>query len=217
MADEAVRTQAEKVDLDNLSDSMVAERIEINPDANPMEAPPPPDDGVYRVKLTGGNDWEQAETRPNKTSGESTTYYKTQFRAQIIAEGTKNNNKILFGRENTLTFDGKNVLAYILLQIKGGSKNEQARAFVAGLDTPLKLARAFQQTLAGEPIIKVSSKWRASYKSEVNGETKYLTAKSGQNNFPRNPDGTFQHVITVPNVGDVKANAEIQDYFPDSN
>lgn len=217
MAEEATVQQAEKVDLDSLNDSMVAEKIEINPDANPMEAPPPPDDGVYRVKLTGANEWEQSETRPNKRSGESTTFYKTQFRAQILAEGTKNNNKILFGRENTLTFDGKNVMAYILLQVYGGSKNEQARNFVAGLDTPLKLAKAFQQTLAGEPIIKVSSKWVARYKTGTGEETKYLTAKSGQKNFPKNPDGTYAHVIQVAGVGDVKANAEIQDYFPDSN
>jgi hypothetical protein len=206
--------QSYKVDLDSLDSSMVAEEIELNPDANPMEGPPPIDDGVHRVKLYLSPDWEQKETKPNK-AGEKRTYFATKFSAGVVSEDS-NNNRRVFERVNTLVFDGKNPMAYIILQILGGAKNAQARAFVESLTTPLALAKAFREALAGEPIIKVSTKWVAQYNDGTPEAPKYKTALSGQKNFPKVPGSDrYNHVINIKGTGEVAAQAKIQDYFPD--
>lgn len=213
--EEAVQTaQATKVDLDTLDSSLVEETVSINPDANPMEAPPPVDDGTWRVKLTGADDWTFKDTKVNK-NGESTSYLATQFSGIVIAEGTKNNNKRVFGRVNTLVFDGKSEMAYILLQILGGSKNEAARAKVAGLTKYTELAKAFKAAISAEPIIKVSTKWVARYNAGTKDAPDYKTALSGQNAFPSDGKGGRIHVIPVKGFGEAAAQAQIQDYFPE--
>jgi hypothetical protein len=213
------KQQPVKVDLDTLDSSLVEEKVELNPDANPMEAPPPVDDGVHRVKLVlDPASWTHSETKANK-SGEKRSYLSCQFYGVVIAEGTKNNNKRLFGRVNTLVFDGKSEMAYILLQVYGGKDNAEARAKIAALDNYVKLAQAFKQALAGEPIVKVSTKWVARYNAGTKDEPDYKTALSGQANFPavdpKDPSKGKRHIINVPKVGEVAAQAQIQDYFPD--
>jgi len=210
----AEQIQYTKVDLDSLDSSMVQETIDINPDVNPMEAPPPVDDGTHRVKLMGADDWKPGDTKPNK-NGESTTYLSTKFSGAVIAEGTKNNNKRVFAYANTLVFDGKSVMAYILLQIYGGKNSPEARAKVEALKNFVDLAKAFRAAIAAEPIIQVSTKWAARYNAGTKEKPDYKTAKSGQNNFPSDNAGGKLHVINVPGYGDVAAQAEIQDYFPD--
>jgi len=204
--------QVQTIDLDTLDAGLVQEHVEINPEANPMAAPPPPDDGIYRVKLIAGDSWDHKETKKNK-AGESRAYLATQFSAQILADGTQNNNKRVFGRVNTLTFDGKNEMAYILIQVYGGTPEAKAR--VTQLDNYVKLAQAFKAALAGEPVIRLSTKWVARYNAGTKEEPDYKTAKSGQKNFPQLANGTFNHIIDVPKFGEVAAQAVIQDYFPD--
>lgn len=211
MAEETA--QAVKVDLDNIDSSLVEESIVLNPDANPMEAPPPVDDGTHRVKLIGADDWTNKDTRPNK-NGESTSYLTTQFSGVVIAEGTKNNNKRIFGRVNTLVFDGKSEMAYILLQIYGGKANPEARAKVEALKNYVDLAKAFRNAIAGEPIIRVSTKWTARYNAGTKEAPEYKTALSGQSHFPSDGAGGKIPVVSVKGVGEVRAVAEIQDYFP---
>ena len=213
MADETQTAAATKVDLDNIDSSLVEESIELNPDANPMEAPPPVDDGTWRVKLTGADDWTNKDTKPNK-AGESTSYLATQFSGIVIAEGTPNNNKRVFGRVNTLVFDGKSEMAYILLQIYGGKASAEARAKVEALKKFTDLAKAFRAAIAAEPIIKVATKWIARYNAGTKEAPDYKTALSGQANFPSNGAGGKLHVINVKGSGDCAAQAVIQDYFP---
>lgn len=205
--------QAVKVDLDNIDSSLVEESITLNPDANPMEAAPPVDDGTWRVKLTGADDWTNKDTKPNK-SGESTSYLATQFSGIVIAEGTPNNNKRVFGRVNTLVFDGKSEMAYILLQIYGGKANPEARAKVEALKNYVDLAKAFRNAVAGEPIIRVATKWVARYNAGTKEAPDYKVAQSGQKTFPSNGAGGHVPVVTVKGFGEVRAQAEIQDYFP---
>jgi hypothetical protein len=206
--------KAQSVNLDDIATSLIEENIELNPDANPMEAPPPVDDGTWRVKLIGATDWTQKDTKPNAKTGNSTTYLSTQFSGVVIAEGTTNNNKRVFGRVNTLVFEGKSEMGYILLQVYGGKQDPEARRKVEALKNYGELAKAFRDALAGEPIIRVSTKWVAQYNAGTKESPKYQTAKSGQKNFPSDGKGGNLHVINVPNVGEIAARAEIQDYFP---
>ena len=212
MADDV--KQAQSINLDEVDASLVEESITISADVNPMEAPAPIGDGVHRVKLVGANEWFQSETKP-KGSNEPTTFFKTQFSGIVISDDPKQNNKRVFGRVNTLTFDGKNEMAYIMLQILGGKDNPEARAYVEGLTNIRDLATAFKQALAGEPIIKLSTKWVAQYKVEEGGKDVYKTYLSGQANFPK-VNGVPQHVVNAPRIGEVVAQAQIQDYFPDN-
>lgn len=212
MAEEKV--QAQSVDLDTVDASLVEESITISADVNPMESPAPVNDGVHRVKLVGATEWFQSETKP-KNGGEPTTFFKTQFSGIVVSDDPKQNNKRVFGRVNTLEFDGKNEMAYIMLQILGGKDNPEARAFVEGLKNIRDLATAFRNALAGEPIIKLSTKWVAQYKVEEGGKEVYKTYMSGQNNFPK-INGVPQHVVNAPRIGEVVAQAQIQDYFPDN-
>lgn len=214
MSDEAVVNQATKVDLDSIDSSLIEENIQLNPDVNPMEAPPPVDDGTWRVKLVGADDWVNKDTKPNSRTGESTSYLATQFSGIVIAEGTKNNNKRVFGRVNTLSFDGKSEMGYILLQIWGGKESPEARAKYEAIKNYVELAKAFQKAIAGEPIIRVSTKWVARYNAGTKDAPDYKVALSGQSNFPTDGKGGRLHVFNVKGFGDCGAQAQIQDYFP---
>lgn len=212
--------QAEKVSLDTLDASMVQEKIEINTEANPMEAPPPPDDAIHRAKLVlDTTSWERRETKANK-NGESRKFLTCKFYAVIQAEGTKNNNKRLFGQVNTLVFDGKSQMGYILLQALGGKGNPQAVSTVQKLENYIELAQAFQQVLAGEPIIRIESEWMAQYNAGTKESPEWKTAKSGQKNFPlidpKDASKGYNPKIDVRGHGEVVAKAAIKDYFPDA-
>lgn len=201
---------AETINLDQLDESLIEEVVEINPNLNPMDAPAPPDDGTYRVKLFP---IESSEVEVKETNSSSPKpFIGFRFSGAIIAEGTPNNNKRLFSRVNTLVFDGKSEMAQYIKIIKGDTA--EARQFVGGLTNYVSLAKAFKEALSGEPIIKIKTKWVAAAKDEKTG--KYVTVKSGQKNFPPKKGGGFEHVVVDPKSGaEVVAQATIVDIFPD--
>lgn len=210
----------QNLNLDDIDSSLIEETIEISADANPLAAPAPVDDGVHRVKLAVvENSWEGKETRPNKTTGNSQAYISCKVTGTVIAEGTKNNNKRLFENLNTLVFDGKSVMGYILLQVWGGKDNAQARHKLEQLKNYVDLAKEFKKILSSEPIVKVSTKWVARYNAGDKDDPDYKTALSGQKNFPMlkpgSPEAGFNHIVQVKNHGEASAQAVIQDYFPD--
>jgi hypothetical protein len=208
-----------KINLDELDAGLIQEEISINPDINPLEAPPPVNDGVARYKLILQDDsWEKRETRENK-QGNKTTFIMVKFSGQNLMEGTPDNNKRVFNMVNTLVFDGKSEMAYILRMALGDTA--EAKAYVAGFKNYGELAKAFKEVLSGNPIVRLETKWVAQRKVEVEGQkTKYETVKSGQRNFPmvdpKDPSKGYKHVITDPKTGtEIAAQAVIQDYFPD--
>lgn len=219
-AEDVVVKQPQKISLDELDARMVEEKIEINTEANPMEAPPPVVDGIHRAKLVlDTNSWERKETKQGK-DGKSRTYLTVKGYAVVQAEGTPDNNKRLFFQVNTLVFDGKNEMAYILLQALGGKNNPSAASTVKALENYVELAQAFQQVLAGEPIVRVESQWSARYNAGTKEAPDYKTAKTGMKNFPlidpKDPSKGYTPKIDVRGHGEVSANAQIQDYFPDA-
>ena len=215
-----------KIDLDSLDETLVQEVVEINPDANPLEAPPPIDDGVHRVKLSiMDSGWQHSETKEDK-SGNKRAFLKTRIMGVVLAEGTSNNNKRVFDNVNTLVFDGKCRMAYILisaLQFDGKMTEAEAKEKVGKITNYVELSKAFAACLAGEPVVKVPTKWTAQRKlagEGKGGSDKYETIKSGQRNFPpvnpKDPSKGFMHVIHDSKTdSDVAAQAVIQDYFPD--
>ncbi len=208
-----------KVDLDSLDGNLIQEEIQINSDINPLEAPPPVADGVHRFKLILQNDsWEKRETKENK-QGNKTTFIMVKFSAACVEEGSQDNNKRVFNIVNTLVFDGKSEMAYIIKMALGNTP--EAKAYVEGLKNYADLAKAFRDVLASEPIIKIQTKWVAQRKvTEEGKKDKYETVLSGQRNFPpvdpKDLSKGFRHIIVDPKTRtEVAAQAVIQDYFAD--
>jgi hypothetical protein len=106
-------------------------------------------------------------------------------------------------------------MGYILLQIFGGKNNPEAVRKVSALKNYVDLAKAFRDAISGEPIIKVRTKWTVRYNAGTKEKPDYKVAKSGQNNFPSDGKGGRLHIINVPNVGDLAAKAEVEDYLAD--
>lgn len=208
-----------KVDLDSLDASTLAETVEINPDINPLAAPAPADDGKYRVKLLAADSGWTSKTTNNATK---TPFLMTKFSAQILAEGTKNNNKRAFSQVNTLVFDGKSEMAYILRMVYGDTP--EARAAVSKLNNYISLAQAFKQALAAEPTIQIKGRWEAQrVETDKDGNKTYSTVRTGQRNFPPildgdgKPTGEFNHVLFDEKTqSEVSAQFVIKDYFPDN-
>ncbi len=215
MSETATATEQEKqgaiaVDLDNLDGNLVQEHIEIDPNANPMILSPV-DDGKHRVKLSITEDgWKAKDTE----GASPRAYLGCKIQGVVIAEGTKNHNKRVFKSVNTLVFDGKSELAYILAKALGDTP--EVRAEVGRITNYVDLAKKFREVLAGEPIVQVTTKWSARYNSAPkDAKAKYVTALSGQRNFPQDGQGGYSPIVAVKGVGDVQALAEIQDYFAD--
>lgn len=207
-----------KVSLDELDATLVEDKIEINTDANPMESPAPVADGIHRMKLViDEKSWVQKETKEGK-NGQKTSYLGCKYYAVCIDPGP-NENKRVFGQVNTLVFDGKSEMGYIILQALGGKNNAGAAEAVKGLDNRLKLAKAFQQCLASEPIVRIETKWSARYNAGTKEEPDYKTYLSGMKGFPlvdpKDPSKGYKHLVNVKGAGEISAQAQIEDFFPD--
>jgi hypothetical protein len=216
------QSQTQVLDLDMIDTALLPEDIEINPDANPFAAPPPPDDGTHRVKLAVvDNSFEHSQTRPDN-NGNRRAFIKFKVTGTILDEGSKNNNKRVFDNVNTLTFDGKSYLGGILIAALGGTP--EAKAQIGAIKNYVELAKAAKRILAGEPIVRVVTKWVAQRKiTDASGKEKdkYEVVKSGQKSFakinPADPNSDHNPVFFDSKTGtEVKAQAVVQEYMPDA-
>lgn len=200
------------IDLESLDGSVVQETITIDGDVNPLAAPAPVDDGTHRAKLIFKDDSvEQKEIQRGANKGKP--FINMQFSAQVLEEGTRNNNKRVFGRVNTLVFDGKSEMAYIIRMALGDTP--EARQYITSLNNYVDLAKAFKQVLSGEPAVGITTQWVASRKVEdKNGNTVYEVFIRGQKNFPPDGNGGWQHVVIDKKTGqEVSAQVEIKAYL----
>lgn len=219
MADETELRQTQKISLDELDSRLVEEKLELNPDANPMEAPPPVSDGGHRVKLVlDASSWEKKKTNPAK-DGSQKDYLSCRAYGVVVDDGVDLNKRV-FLNLNTLAFDGKSQMGYILLQAWGGKNNPEAVKAYKELENYVELAQAFQKTLAGEPIIRVETQWQARYNAGDKDKPDYKTAKSGMKNFPLNDPKDvskgYRHIVDVRGSGEVSAQAVVKEFFPDT-
>lgn len=202
------------IDLDSLDGSVIQEVISIDGDVNPLAAPAPVDDGTHRAKLLFKDDsTELKEIQRGANKGKP--FINMQFSAQVLAEGTKNNNKRVFGRVNTLVFEGKSEMAYIIRMALGDTP--EARQYIRELTNYVDLAKAFKQVLSGEPTVRVVTQWVASRKTEdKNGNTVYEVFLRGQKNFPPREGGGYENVVIDKKTGqEVSAQVEIKAYLAD--
>lgn len=209
--------QAVAIDLDQLDVNLLTEDVTIDTDANPMDAPPPPPDKVWRVKVeVDAADFKVNTTNPKPGSqAVKQQYIAVTASATIVEDGPYSGRKFII-RENTLVFNNKNRMAYIILQALGGSQNPEAVAYVKTLNNFGKLALGFRDTFAAGRTMRLKSEWAAQYKVNEKGKDVYKTLKTGMKNFKPVPGkpGEFNHKLDSP-AGEVAARAEIRDYYPD--
>ncbi len=198
------------VDLDALDLQFSPEAVDIDPNADPFSAPPPPPDGTHRFKLKLGKEWKLGLTKNN------VNFLSNQLTAQCIAEGESFNNICAFDRVNTLVFDGKSYMAGILKACK--IEVPTSISFDA-------LAKLYRDTLATEPIVKCRGRWKAQEKNPAptGPKDQYVTVQAGMKNFPPLKDGEgkvipgrFNHVVEGPKSKELcTAKFEIQEYLAD--
>lgn len=207
-----------EVDLDLLDADSVQEIVEIDADANPLEEPNPVEDGIHRAKviLSSGAGTVQAKSWTGK-DGVEHPFISIKFSLAVLDEGVDQNKRVFPNAINTNVFDGKCEMAHLLIQILGGDESAKSQVKAVG-GNYVALAKAFKATLAGEPVVKVQTKWVASYKDgskDKKGRDAYKIALSGMRNFKKRPDGTFDPTVVVKG-NEVRARATVVGYFPDA-
>lgn len=206
---------AEYINLDDLDGSQLEETVEIDTEVNPLEQPAPVRDGRHRFRLElAQNAWEPKETKPKTEGGPKKAFLACKFTLTCLEEGPDLGKKV-YGRENTLVFNGGNRLAYIALQLLGGKDNPEAVAKVKAANNYIFLAQLFEEVTKGSPEIEVTTKWKAQVKETKNGVDTYRTVRTGMKSFPVLPNkpGIHNHIIMVDN-NEVAAQAEAVDYHP---
>ncbi len=205
-----------EVDLDLLDESSIEETIEIDPDIDPLEEPNPVEDGIHRVKVLQAPSaaWSKKSWTDKKTGAEH-DFLTVKFSLQVLDEGVDLNKRIFPQALNTIVFDKKSPMAHLLIQILGGT--QEAKDHVKGLATNyVALGKAFKEALAGEPVVKVQTRWVARLKTgeKKKGFDTYRTVLSGMKSFKKRPGGTYDPVV-VSRGDEARARAEVVAYFPD--
>lgn len=185
----------QKIDLNNLP--FQPESLEVDPDKDQFQSPPPPDEGTFRVKLkqkeTDGSLWVQGEGKKNHKR-----YLKTQIEARIIQPDGKFDNWPVFDNfVSTMVMEnqGTNKIVGILKALG----HEVPRS-----TTDVDLAKRLTEVLAGEPEAQVTVQW------EGYCEVCDKTVIKGQKRFPAG-----KHITECSKDGaQVTAQARIVKYLP---
>ena len=193
MSDE--KLQPVKIDLNNLP--FEPESLEVDPEKDQFQAPPPPDEGTFRVKLkqkeTDGSLWVQGNTKKGNKR-----YLKTQIEARIIQLDGKFDNWPVFDNfVSTMVMEnqGTNKIVGILKALG----HEVPRS-----TTDVDLAKKLTDVLAGEPEAQVTVQW------EGYCEGCEKTVLKGQKRFPAG-----KHITECSKDGNtVTAQARIIKYLP---
>lgn len=196
MSDDNEKQQVQKIDLNNLP--FEPESLTVDPDKDQFQAPPPPDEGTFRVKLkqkeTEGSLW----VRKFGKKGTKKPYLATQIEARIIQPDGKFDNWPVFDNfVSTMVMEnqGTNKIVGILKALG----HEVPRTI-----TDVELAKKLTEVLAGEPEAQVTTQW------EGYCETCEKTVLKGQKRFPAG-----KHITECSKDGTgVNAQARIIKYLP---
>ncbi len=189
------------VDLNDLY--LEDEALQLDPEADPFQGPPPLPDGVHLVKPSlfrrNGNSPFQAGM--DKTSHK---FVMASVVATVVAEGKPWNGAKIFDRVTTIMLGNTQTcrMAGVLKPL--GVK-------IPATTTAKELAKTFETQLEGEPLIGVETQWQA----RAQHGDKWVTLLRGMKKFPQREDGSYNHVIEDPETGEkVTAQATILRYMP---
>lgn len=184
-----------KIDLNNLP--FEPESLEVDPEKDQFQAPPPPEEGTFRVKLkqkeTDGSLWVQDFTKKAHKR-----YLKTQIEARIIQPDGKYDNWPVFDNfVSTFVQESQGTNKIVgILKVLGHE--------VPRTTTDVDLAKKLTEVLAGEPECQITVQW------EGYCENCEKTVLKGQKRWPAG-----KHVTECSKDGGaVTAQARIVKYLP---
>jgi len=191
MADE--KQKMVSVDVNTLE---LSEQLDIEAGVDAFAPMVPPPDGIYLASLRLGRDgWKQGQSKSGQT------FLMAAVDAVIAADGALYDGQVVFDNASTMVMrSGRSRVDGIL---------EAAGRPIHGSITVSNLAKLFNSFLAGDPQVKVETKWRA-YCAACN-----RTVKSGSKSFPINGKGQPSPVVECPQChAEVTAQAKIVRYLP---
>lgn len=204
------------VDIDALLD----QEVEYDPNVEkPWDAPAPPPDGKHSVILSLGRDGVVAARRKKdgetKETASGDPYIMVPVVAKINEPGEPYDGLVVF--DNAFSMIGRNGTSRVheILKVVGDPAPKQCSL--------RELKERIEAALGGNQSCQVETEWEASAEDPKNpGQGKYVTAKKGMKNFPKDQDGNYiPHIdyyykdangescsITIP------ARAQIRGYYP---
>lgn len=185
-------------ELENLQSDVT---MDLDPEANWGDTPPPPDDGEYMFTF-------EVNPKLNAFPGESDKmgkYFSLGIIGTVVEPDSPFNNRKVFGVVNTMTFNGASSISSLAKAI--------------GLDVPSRglanaLVASVMRKLAEQPMAKAKIAWKLGYKvTAEDGSTSYETPYKGQKSFPQNSDGSYKHKLVIGDV-EYTAQAEFKRFSP---
>jgi hypothetical protein len=159
------------IDLNNLA--FEPENLEVDPDKDQFQSPPPPEEGTFVVKLSqkevNGSLWVRGETKKGKR------YLQTAIEARIIQPDGKYDNWPVFDNfVSTLVQEGQGTNKIVgILKCLGHE--------VPRTTSDVELAKKLTEVLAGNPICKMTTQWEgyceSCEKTVLKGQKRWPTGK----------------------------------------
>lgn len=201
MSEVSTSERLRPIDLNDLA--LEDEALQLDPDADAFQGPPPPPDGVHLVKLSlfrrnGESPFQAGRDRRGRP------YIMAAVVGTLVAEGKPWNNQKVFDRVSTVIFQSSGTC-----RMAGALK-------ALGISVPAttstkQLAQLLENALEGEPLVGVETRWEA----RAQHDETWVTVAKGMKRFPMRQDGSYQHIITDPDTGElVTAQATVVRYLP---
>jgi hypothetical protein len=179
-----------------------------NPNADAFVGPPPPPDGLWLAKLKLNESQVKGGFKAGRDRNDN-TIITAQVEARIVDEGGEFHDRPVFDQVSTLVMQGSQNSRMAGLLTKALEEVVDDRIGKGDL------ARRLRDALVAEPVVTIETQWRASKEDgeHPDGRKKYKNVAKGMKRFPRNEDGTYNHVIEQD--GDShEARADIINYYP---
>lgn len=149
--------------------------------ADAYDIPMPVPKGIYEFNIfLASEGWKLGYEDGKK----ELPYYQAPLELKVTEETPAWRDRVVFGQVDTRIWSGKTTSTLVTCMSKRGVKNLPAKA------TPKQWSQMFNKFLNKEPKVYAEVDWQAYSKAE---DENILT---GMEHFPRNADGTFNHIIT---------------------
>ena len=210
MSDEERAQPLQEVDINNLG--LATEEMDIDTDADPFAFPPPPPDETYQAKLIPSGKWT---AYPKKDDPDTLGYLATSIEARLIDEGQPWDNNPVFD----------NFVSTMIMQSSGTCRIAGILKAV-GVPVPARtshqeLAQLLNDSLAAEPIVKITTQWEGYCETCPGRNNKQgATVIRGMNRY-KVVEGSdpvrHNHEMECPKCGTaLRTSARIRKYLPDN-
>jgi len=182
---ESLKQDAKPVDLNQIQLDDDDLGPDFDPTADAYAAIPPPDDAVYVVRV----ELDKNKSPSGFLSGRSkqgTGYIMANVVATIEDEGNSFNGRKYFDSLSTFVSQATGACTMATFLEKA------LRVAVPPNAKKTELAKMLETELEGGALCRIESQWQARQEQD-NG--KWRTIKRGQARFPKNEDGTYNHIL----------------------